>query len=110
MTENMLQVPALQDTLSWKQAKKLRPVRGNRIPWHLVKKRGLGPELEGQCVDLCVQGVFSYMHHWYGGECGTVGPDWCANGDDFVSNQARPGRTQNNSETYFGYCAEPILV
>ena len=56
------------------------------------------------------EGVFSYMRNWYGGECGSVGSDWCANGDDFVSgtNQASPGRTQTNRETYYGYCAEPI--
>ena len=32
----------------------------------------------------------------YGGECGRVGFDWCANGDDFVAGtlQAGPGRTQ----------------
>ena len=56
------------------------------------------------------EGVFSYMRNWYGGECGSVGSDWCANGDDFASgtNQASPGRTQTNRETYYGYCAEPI--
>lgn len=47
------------------------------------------------------------MHHWYGGECGTVGPDWCANGDDFVSGtrESSPGRVQARAETYYGYCA-----
>ena len=36
------------------------------------------------------------MHNWYGGECGRVGYDWCANGDDFVAGtlESGPGRTQ----------------
>ena len=35
----------------------------------------------------------------YGGECGRVGYDWCANGDDFVAGtlQAGPGRSQVSS-------------
>ena len=37
----------------------------------------------------------------YGGECGRVGYDWCANGDDFVAGtlQAGPGRSQVISYT-----------
>ena len=43
----------------------------------------------------------------YGGECGRVGYDWCANGDDHVvgSLEAGPGHTQANIEPYYGYCA-----
>ena len=47
------------------------------------------------------------MKNWYGGECGSVGSDWCANGDDHVvgSLEAGPGHTQANIEPYYGYCA-----
>ena len=50
------------------------------------------------------------MKNWYGGECGSVGTDWCANGDDFVSgtDEASPGRTQTGRETYYAYCAKPV--
>jgi len=57
------------------------------------------------------EGVFSYMKNWYGGECGRVGSDWCANGDDFVagSTEVSPGQEElPEAETYYGYCAKLI--
>ena len=39
------------------------------------------------------------MKNWYGGACGSVGSDWCANGNDFVSG------TDGNRETFYAYCA-----
>ena len=52
------------------------------------------------------EGVFSYMSGWYGGECGRVGYDWCANGEDFVAGtlDTSPGRTQGQAEVYYAYC------
>ena len=52
------------------------------------------------------EGVFSYMCGWYGGECGRVGYDWCANGEDFVAGtlDTSPGRTQGQAEVYYAYC------
>ena len=46
----------------------------------------------------------------YGGECGRVGYDWCANGDDFEAGttEAGPGRTQASVEMYYGYCAKKL--
>jgi len=59
------------------------------------------------------EGVFSYMKNWYGGECGRVGSDWCANGDDFVAGttEASPGQEEQlpEAETFYGYCAKIIL-
>ena len=54
------------------------------------------------------EGVFSYMSGWYGGECGRVGYDWCANGDDFVAGtvETSPGRVQKKVEAYYAYCAK----
>ena len=48
------------------------------------------------------------MAGWYGGECGRVGYDWCANGDDFVAGTAEtsPGRVQNKVEAYYAYCVD----
>lgn len=57
------------------------------------------------------EGVFSYMKNWYGGECGRVGSDWCANGDDFVAGttEVSPGQEElAEPETYYGYCAKLI--
>lgn len=56
------------------------------------------------------EGVFSYMKSWYGGECGSVGTDWCANGDDYQSGttQAGPGHELEEVETYYAYCAKQI--
>jgi len=57
------------------------------------------------------EGVFSYMKSWYGGECGRVGSDWCANGDDFVagSTEVSPGQEElAEAETYYGYCAKRL--
>ena len=65
------------------------------------------------------------MNNWFGGECGRVGYDWCANGDDFIAGslEAGPGRSQvqeilmylykftllqGQLETYYGYCAKKI--
>ena len=54
------------------------------------------------------EGVFSYMSNWYGGECGRVGYDWCANGDDFVAGtlKASPGQTLKKPEVYYAYCVK----
>ena len=48
------------------------------------------------------EGVFSYMKNWHGGECGSVGYDWCANGDDFVAGtlESSPGMVQAKREVY----------
>jgi len=51
------------------------------------------------------------MKNWYGGECGRVGSDWCANGDDFVAGttEVSPGQEElAEPETYYGYCAKLI--
>ena len=46
------------------------------------------------------------MSGWYGGECGRVGYDWCANGEDVVAGtlDTSPGRTQGQAEVYYAYC------
>ena len=44
-------------------------------------------------------GVFNYMKNWHGGECGRVGRDLCAKGNDFVS---------TSETTYYGLCAEKL--
>ena len=91
-----VQVPALQDPLQQQQASQLRQVRG-RVQLHEQLVRGcLAPPGPGQLLIITCR---------YGGECGRVGYDWCANGDDFVAGtlQAGPGRSQVSSYTVSSY-------
>ena len=53
------------------------------------------------------EGVFSYMANWYGGECGRVGYNWCAYGDEFVAGtlEAPSSMVQEKAAVYYAYCA-----
>jgi len=77
-------------------------------PMYPLSKLLCNGEKPRKCDEF--EGVFSFMHNWYGGECGRVGYDWCANGDDFVAGtlESGPGRSQGQVETYYGYCAKKI--
>ena len=46
-----------------------------------------------------MEGLFSYMKNWPGGECGKVGHSFCARGKNLVS---------SSETTYYGYCVLKI--
>ena len=46
-----------------------------------------------------LEGVFSYMKNYSGGECGKVGPTACAKGKDYVSGPEK---------RYYAYCVQQI--
>ena len=50
--------------------------------------------------DWCdeLEGLFSYMNNWFGGECGNVAGTWCAEGNNYVAGE--------NGAEYFAYCAQ----
>ena len=48
-----------------------------------------------------MEGLFNYIHGWYGGECGQIDGETCAVGKDFVSGT-------EEGEIYYGYCAKEL--
>jgi len=61
---------------------------------------------EGKNPNMCskLDGVFSHMAKWSGGECGSVDGSHCVVGRDYTSGEMRKGRKR----IYYGYCAKRI--
>ena len=76
-----------QGDLLRKQAKELSTIRGGlQLHEKLVCSTPINT------IQHLILDIFNTFQR-YGGECGRVGSDWCANGDDFVagSTEASPG-------------------